>query len=374
MAERELIAVKRAKAELLAMQKRADFEKYAEVFDAVHDFLKGKSDVLIYGGQALDDLLPDRAKIYDKYTLPDTDILSYNAAALAKKLVANLNKLGYKYEHITDAIHENTYKVYCEGLQVADITHIPKSVFKSLQSGAVTRSLGVPINPTFLRSELHHTLAMPRSSDRWDDTFERLIKFYRQFPPRAARLSTVKSLDLDNIHRITADCIHMGTREVAQILGQHGSIASTLPQVIALVPGGNLADFAERFPRHLRVSRQKIMFAVENVQFITVHEGKQCLGIFFDSKHCYSYVQADGRNIATAHTIAAHFLRIILSPTKFFAPMRADFEACVEALTHLQYHALGSRRKLLEVQTLCLGADAGIVTMRRHRIQRRGQK
>jgi Poly(A) polymerase catalytic subunit len=383
MAERELLAIKRVQRERLQKQQRIDYDKYVEVFDAVQKFFRGRKDVLMYGGQALDDVLPSNQKIYEKYTLPDIDLFSYNARALAGKLRDYLTSKGYKYAHVGDALHENTFKVFCEGLQVVDISYVTRRIFKALKVGSLTRSMGIQISSLmFLRGELHNTLAMPRSNHRWESSFDRLVKFYKVFPPKPVDLPLVDTPPgllgiISSIYQISAthNCIHIGIKEVLQILGRRdpANLAST-PPIVAIVPG-NLDDFADDLARlpSLRVSKVLSLESTEHTPYVLAYSGKALIAVFMEATRCYSYIKHEGHLIGTVHTIAAHYIRLILTPSKAFYKMRPDLEACTNAITHLQITSLGAaRNKLLDqVQTDCLGPEVGLITMRRHRIKRR---
>lgn len=165
-------------------------KKYAETIDIiseVSEFIK-KKKLLLYGGYALNLLLPKKDKFYKDFTMNDYDCLSPSAKADATELSQILSNKNYEYIKIKHALHENTFKVYVNFVQILDITQIPRHLYnKFLNISESERSTPIynyykgeyllaPI--VFLKSNLHYELSRPLSSYfRWEKIYKRSLVF-----------------------------------------------------------------------------------------------------------------------------------------------------------------------------------------------------
>ena len=107
---------------------KKNFYKNEKLFKVVEKFIK-KNKLILYGGYALNLILPKNKKFYKKYTESDFDCYSYNALNMAYKLGNILKKNNYKYIKIKKAKHEKTYKVYVGTVNVVDFSQIEKKIY-----------------------------------------------------------------------------------------------------------------------------------------------------------------------------------------------------------------------------------------------------
>jgi hypothetical protein len=163
-----------------------------EMIQIVEDFLKKKS-LICYGGVAIDALLPEQDKIYDKEAeLSDYDFYSPNALEDAKELADIYVKKGYTEVEAKAGAHKGTFKVYCNFLGVADITYIPPELFDALKKEAV-RVKGILYCPAnFLKMAMYLELSRPAGQiDRFEKVFKRLSLLNKYYP--------LKTVDCDSI-------------------------------------------------------------------------------------------------------------------------------------------------------------------------------
>jgi len=166
---------------------RKQYNETKEIIDEVAKFII-KKKLLLYGGFALNLLLPKKDKFYKEYTMNDFDCYSPNAKADAIELSKILSEKNYKYIKIKHALHENTFKIYVNFIQILDITQISKGLYNSfLRLAEAERKTPVykyynadfiltPI--AFLKSNLHFELARPMSSYfRWEKIYRRSLLF-----------------------------------------------------------------------------------------------------------------------------------------------------------------------------------------------------
>lgn len=164
---------------------KKQYEDTKHILEEVDKFIK-KKKLLIYGGYALNLLLPKQKKFYKEFTINDYDCFSKNAKSDAIELANHLKDLKYEYIKVKKALHENTYKIYVDFVQILDITQISPLLYDTFMDIHNTEKKTsiykyykdkytiVPF--MFLISNLHYELARPSASYyRWDKIYHRLM-------------------------------------------------------------------------------------------------------------------------------------------------------------------------------------------------------
>lgn len=152
------------------------YNKNIEIFKIIEDFIVS-NNLIIYGGAALNSLLPEKDKFYDKYDLPDYDVFCVNPKDKGIELANILKTKGYKYIEFKDAIHEGTYKLFVDFIAVLDLTETPLKFYnymiKNAEKDLDTNILICPIE--LLKWSLYNEMASPKSSiHRWTKLFKRI--------------------------------------------------------------------------------------------------------------------------------------------------------------------------------------------------------
>jgi hypothetical protein len=150
----------------------------------VGEFVKNKK-LLLYGGFAINLLLPKSKRFYKDYTVNDYDCFSKTAKKDAYELAQYLKNKKYKYIKVRKALHDNTFKVIVNFVVVADITQVEKKKFDNLMKISESEKKSelykyykndyklVPF--AILFSNMHFELARPLSSYyRWEKILKRL--------------------------------------------------------------------------------------------------------------------------------------------------------------------------------------------------------
>jgi hypothetical protein len=165
--------------------------KYVETIDImkiVEDFII-KKKFLLYGGYAINLLLPKDDKFYAEYNINDYDCYSVNAKEDAYEIADIFYKKKYEYIEVKQAVHENTYRLYVNFIQVLDLTLISKELFDSLfKITLYERSTSIYkyyndfdkyiVPAVLLKRNLHYELARPIDSYyRWEKIYSRLKIF-----------------------------------------------------------------------------------------------------------------------------------------------------------------------------------------------------
>ena len=152
-----------------------------------------ENQLLVYGGYALNALLPEKDKFYKDEDFNDFDLLSPSAEVHARALADIMYNKGYIYTEVKGAVHENTYKVFVNFTHVADITNVSEEFyFEMLKLSQSERTKHKYLKATtpliniapigLLKHYLIAELAKPESSFfRWQKVVNRLTllnKYY----------------------------------------------------------------------------------------------------------------------------------------------------------------------------------------------------
>jgi hypothetical protein len=156
-----------------------------QLIDHIEDFIKRKG-LILYGGFAMNLLMPKKKKFYKEFTVNDLDCYSTNAKQDAIEIANDISMHNYKYVKVRKALHENTYRVFVNFLQVIDITQITKGTFEDLQKVAEYEKNNTKIYKyykdsfilapaTFLKANMHFELSRPLNSHhRWEKIYDRI--------------------------------------------------------------------------------------------------------------------------------------------------------------------------------------------------------
>ena len=170
------------------MEKNIKIKKFKNpevdtIINIVETFLKKKKR-MCYGGTAINNILPKEAQFYDRnLELPDYDFFSPNPIKDSESLANIYYKEGFKEVEAKAGVHLGTYKVFVNGLPVADITHMNKKLYENLHKKAKIKSGIYYSPPNFLRMLMYLELSRPEGNvGRWEKVFKRLVLLNKHFP------------------------------------------------------------------------------------------------------------------------------------------------------------------------------------------------
>ena len=159
-----------------------------EIIKIVENFIKRKR-LICYGGTAINNILPESDKFYDKtIELPDYDFFSPNALSDAKELADIYYKKGYDEVEAKAGVHKGTFKVYVNFIPVADITSIGREIYKAIEKEAIVVN-GIRYSPpNFLRMSMYLELSRPKGDvSRWEKVLKRLVLLNKNYPMKNVR-------------------------------------------------------------------------------------------------------------------------------------------------------------------------------------------
>lgn len=150
-------------------------------------------NLIVYGGYALNALLPSNDQFYGQDEFHDYDVLSPYAKQHARELADTYYRYGFRYTEVRPAVHDGTYKVFINWVHVADVTDVSKTFFKEMLKLSKQERLthkylkdtSPPLNiapVTLLKQFIVAELARPQSSlYRWKKIYNRLLKIFKYY-------------------------------------------------------------------------------------------------------------------------------------------------------------------------------------------------
>lgn len=389
-------SVELAKIHELVLEKEEEmnkqkFNKYFPVFKIAINFFK-QQPVLLYGGTALNELMPSKLKFYPPYTLPDIDVLCVGAKKVAKALVQVYRQHGFDTAASGPALHPGTMKVFAGGLQVADVTEVSKAGFNKLTEGSRNSSMGIRIaNPRFLLSTLYQQLSQPLDANRWEKVYARLVAAHQVFPPQKCFPSftqtRVPTQTLEPIlgwlcktpHVLVGAHAYLMLAVEAGLDQYNGHVGSLMPKgttLLDVLVEKNLEKAAKECIDALtRHGIPKTSLSVSAVfpadDFITDHiiisfEKEPLVGLF-KAPACNSYNTHHGVNVGSIHTLMHMFMACTFSKYNHLRLQNNDCMGNMLAWILDTVVPTARKKNLLKPLVLqCYGHQDGLVTMRRN--------
>lgn len=370
----------KSKLETLVEKKKKEmdllyFEKYSPLFQDAYSFLSKKKAIL-YGGTALNELLPTTLKIYNPYTLPDIDVLSPCAEKLAHEMVQHYKKKRHEAVSFTEALHPGTFKVYADGVQIADITRCSKKTYEMLlKKCIVSEQLKIKIAPpTYIRMTLHKMMSQPNDAHRWQNAYDRLRKYYTAFPIKCSiKKRKEKEEETTGVveavhHTMPPDTVFFGKKEVEWMLNK--DVPFTAP--LQMLTSQDLHEISSLLKRE--IPRLHISPIFPSDEFVLPHVvlsyDKKPVGVIYRLSSCVAFTNYKNQRVAGIHTIIDLLLSMSMSHYAHFKKDRALLECLADELAHIQ-QTKPSRKKILEQFIIdCYGPSVGIATMKRERALR----
>jgi hypothetical protein len=156
-----------------------------EIISIVEKFLI-KTQRVCYGGTAINNILPEEDQFYDKsIELPDYDFFSPEPLKDAKDLADIFYKDGFNEVEAKAGMHAGTFKVFVNFIPVADISFLPKELYKKIHKKSIVKA-GIHYSPpNYLRMLMYLELSRPQGdASRWEKVLKRLTLLNKTYPLR----------------------------------------------------------------------------------------------------------------------------------------------------------------------------------------------
>ena len=152
-----------------------------------------KKQLVCYGGVAINSILPKQDQFYNyDVEIPDYDFYSPNALNDAKELVDIYIKNGFQEVEAKSGQHHGTYKVYVNFIPVADISYLPKELFKAIKTEAIKVAGILYAPPNLLRMGMYLELSRPDGDvSRWEKVLKRLVLLNKNYPLKGNECSKI---------------------------------------------------------------------------------------------------------------------------------------------------------------------------------------
>ena len=162
-------------------------------------YVKDKG-LLMRGGTAINDILPEDKKIYGKDELPDIDVYSPDFYKDTIELANILYKNKVPYVQVLRAKHNGTARIRTHLAEdaIIDISWIPQATYDALKKEALVIRGIYYCNPQYLKIDLYMMLAHTLYTEafRWEKAWKRIGLLEDVFPLGVSKIPTApKAVD-----------------------------------------------------------------------------------------------------------------------------------------------------------------------------------
>jgi hypothetical protein len=340
----------------------------------VKDFIKSNR-VLCYGGTAINNLLPKEDQFYDPLKdVPDYDFFSEIPQLHAVKIADKLHEEGFEDVQVKPGVHIGTFKVFCDFVGVADVSHLDKTIFKKLWDERINKNGIHYVPPDFLRMSVYLELSRPRGDvSRWTKVYSRLELLNKHYPVKCASKHPIEK------HPMATEI----KSKISAILKKHG----------CMILGFNAADFQKKgvpsgwaFPLDILClpdKRQEVVSQIHDImdektqkedfpEFAElfpahtdiVHKSKTLVRVY-DTFACHSYHETStGLRIASIPTILQFVFATLYAPERFLEDIPRERFLCVGKKLVEMASGIGPRRYKLLTPISCIGKQKTLTDMR----------
>ena len=349
-----------------------------QMFQIVYTFIQTHR-VMCYGGTAINNLLPKNDQFYDTdVDLPDYDFFSETPQVHAAKLADRLADAGFKSVEVKAGIHLGTFKVFCDYVPVADVSHMETKMFEQLWKESVVKDDVHYASPNFLRMAMYLELSRPKGDvSRWTKVYGRLQRLNRNYPMTCpTKEENVQGTYLTEPVRKQTKSLLIREKVVllgfnATMIQESGAAASRwmLPIDVLATPD-KIPDLAKMFKdifgKHEGVHIQKNPAYEEYLPASTdIMDKEFTLVRIYETTACHSYhVNKSGLMVASIPTLLQFFFALVYSPAELRDSLPQQRLLCTaEHLVNLANSNTSRRHKIL-TPTTCLGTQKTLVDMR----------
>lgn len=368
-----------------------------DMIQIVEDFIK-KKNLICYGGVAIDALLPEQDKIYNKdIELSDYDFFTPNALEDAKELADLYVERGYTEVEAKAGSHQGTFKVFCNFLGVADLTYIPKELFNAIKKDSVRIKGILYCPPNFLKMSMYLELSRPAGQiDRFEKVFKRLTLLNKYYP-----LTSTNCGQLDYQREMSDPSKE---EEIFEIVRN-----TLVNQGVVFFGGYAISLYSKYMPRKLQKSIQHIAdfevlsndpettceiikerlkdIDVTNVKVVKLKPigeiipehyeikiGKDTIAFIYKPVACHSYnvinIKGQPVKVATIDTMLSFFLAFLYADRPYYNEFSDRIVCMSKFLFEVQQrNRLEQKGLLRRFSITCYGHQESVEEMRAHKAE-----
>ena len=313
------------------------------------------NNLILYGGTAIDLLLPKDKKIYKKdEKLFDYDVYSDDAYNVGVKLVDLLVKNKYKYVQLREAAFtQSTFKIFIENLPVFDITNLSKEQFTVYSKFTKSRQQMLLVGPEILIRDMCAQLSQPHISYfRLEKTYDRYNLFNDVYGYQKCNKVTLISPTIEE-NKILKDLLKLCKSNKYPLLGYYAlQLLNDKKEFYSI---NNVNSFLSFFTKdvdkvilHLKKSYDITVEKYKNYTTILYNNNNIC-DIYDSSELCVSFCKKKGYNILTIFGIKYFIYNDLIYRDKI-----TDFDKYILMLIN-KYIKLNSCTEQCKINMECYG-------------------
>lgn len=114
--------------------KEPSLDEFEKVKNDILDFIK-ENKLVVYGGYAQNRLIAMKNKedqFYNEFSMADVEVYSSNPIKDSMSMGNMLYNKKYKHVQVKEGVHNETYKVFCNFENYADISYIDEKILKNM--------------------------------------------------------------------------------------------------------------------------------------------------------------------------------------------------------------------------------------------------
>jgi len=338
---------------------------------------------ICYGGTAMNELLPKKEKFYDpNYDLPDYDFFTPDGESDVRELVSNLKNAGFKDVYNRVGVHEGTKKILVNYTAIADITEIPKDIYKVFYDNSKEVNGVYYANENILRMMMYLELSRPRGEvERWKKVFTRLDLLNKRFPIKPCNKKHYKTEIPFQTRKLLLDFIisHQRTLANSELEGVYKRSLSSKKLEYTLTKGGPLYFLSSDIIK----DSSDIKYLLKGVKVllhkakddylpkrVKIYQNNILIAEIIEESACYSYnnINYEGQ---TLHIASLQTLINLYYSLYFFSNSEqiylCDIGKCIKTLNSL---IISNKSQFDAFPIQCSGYQKGYPTLLREKIQR----
>ena len=382
------------KVENIKGKRKLSNEVIKRIIRIVEDFLR-KKKCICYGGTAINNILPDHDKFYNKdVEFPDYDFFSTRALQHAKQLADIYHKEGFEHVEAKAGMHSGTYKVYVNFIPVADITSLDKEIFDNLKKESIEIDK-IPYAPAnFLRMAMYLELSRPMGDiSRWEKVLKRIRVLNKNYPMKGLSCEAKDIQRIFESNKVQAKTVFDELRNVL-IDEQVVFFGAMAHKMYSRYMDKSIYNSVKRIPdfdvltQHPEEVAKRVKSKLENAGFKNVKIVKQPpigelvsehyeLKIYEDTVlflyrplacHSYNIIRHRNKNvkIATIDTMLSFYLAFLYSSRTYYDRNRL-LCMCEYLFKVQEKNRLAQKGLLRRFSIKCIGQQESIEDIRGHK-------
>jgi len=365
------------------------YENTKQLFEDVKTFII-KNKLILYGGFAVNILLPKKEQFYKDYTINDYDCYSKNAQVDALRLSKYLKSKKHSYIKVRKALHENTFKVFANFVVVADISQIETDVYNKMKEiSLLEKKMGLYKNykekyiltpVVFLLSNMHYELARPLNSYyRWEKILQRLSLLSRVVSDKQ-KINKMQSLKrepsllqkklLSFIKEKKLPIVNEFALKYHNIYEYDKNEISVLSTDIHEIKKSIIEQFGKMYD--LSIIKQNFIFNKTETLIISEKENQNnfCITVISANQDCFSVLKHRGFVVGSIHTII-YFIYQKLISSFIYNNTESDKKEKILTLKRIFLFENLVSLKNKELTSKCYGNNKSFVSMLKNQWKQR---